>query len=130
MSVLLVEDNCDDEFLATRTLRKLGYSIVDVARDGREAVNMLIGDESTGESACIDPPELIFLDLRLPKLDGLEVLRKIRTCDQTRNVPVYVLTSSEDPHDKEVCADLGVRAFIPKPLTVDSFKRYSTISPR
>ena len=121
-TVLLVEDNSDDEFLALRTLRKMGMSDVKVARDGREAISMLLGDESSGSPPQIEPPSYLFLDLRLPKLDGLEVLRKIRACERTRNVPVYVLTSSEDPHDKEVCRNLGVLAFLPKPLSVDSFK--------
>jgi len=121
--VLLVEDNCDDEFLALRTLRKLGIEKVDVARDGREAINMLLGDESAGSAPKIATPSFILLDLRLPKLDGLEVLRKLRSREHTKEVPVYVLTSSEDPHDKEVCKDLGVIAFIPKPLTVDYFKK-------
>ncbi|MBT0665085.1 response regulator [Geobacter pelophilus] len=120
--VLLVEDNSDDEFLALRTLKKMGFSNVLVARDGREAISMLMGEEPAGSSAQIEPPEFLLLDLRLPKLDGLEVLRKLRSNGSTKDVPVYVLTSSEDPHDKEVCKQLGVVAFLPKPLTVDSFK--------
>nr|WP_246559396.1 response regulator [Geoanaerobacter pelophilus] len=119
---MLVEDNSDDEFLALRTLKKMGFSNVLVARDGREAISMLMGEEPAGSSAQIEPPEFLLLDLRLPKLDGLEVLRKLRSNGSTKDVPVYVLTSSEDPHDKEVCKQLGVVAFLPKPLTVDSFK--------
>jgi CheY-like chemotaxis protein len=124
--VLLVEDNCDDEFLALRTLRKLGFEKIEVARDGREAVTILLGDETEGIVPKIATPSYIILDLRLPKLDGLEVLRKIRASDRTRDVPVYVLSSSEDPHDKEICSKLGVLAFIPKPLTVDIFKTVIT----
>jgi CheY-like chemotaxis protein len=120
-AVFLVEDNSDDEFLALRTLSKMGFSDVIVARDGREAISMIIGD-GADLPPQIEPPVFILLDLRLPKLDGLEVLRKLRSCTQTKDVPVYVLTSSEDPHDKEVCKQLGVVAFLPKPLTVDSFK--------
>ena len=121
ITVLLVEDNSDDEFLALRTLKKLGLQDVKVARDGREAVSVLLGDEATGAPPQLETPSCIFLDLRLPKLDGLEVLRKIRSSERTRNIPVYVLTSSEDPHDKEVCRDLGVSVFLAKPLTVESF---------
>ncbi|GAM08473.1 response regulator MprA [Geobacter sp. OR-1] len=122
VKVLLIEDNSDDEFLALRTLKKMGFFDVKVARDGREAINMLLGDESAGLPPQIDPPSFMLLDLRLPKLDGLEVLRKLRSSGRTSGVPVYVLTSSEDPHDKEVCKNLGVIAFLPKPLTVDVFQ--------
>lgn len=129
ISVLLVEDNGDDEFLALRALRKLGYKNVAVARDGKEAITMLIGDESAGKPAQMDPPPaIILLDLRLPKLDGLEVLRELRRCERTRDSQVYVLTSSEDPYDREICTNLGALAFIPKPLTVDSFISASSIS--
>lgn len=120
-TVFLVEDNCDDEFLALRTLRKMGYKDVTVARDGREAIALLLGDESVGRPVAMEPPSLMLLDLRLPKMDGLEVLRKVRSSERTKDVPVYILTSSEDPHDKEVCQDLGVLGFLPKPLTVESF---------
>jgi CheY-like chemotaxis protein len=105
----------------------MGICDVKVARDGREAVNMLLGDESQGLPPQIELPSILLLDLRLPKLDGLEVLKKIRDSELTRNLPVYVLTSSEDPHDKEVCGNLGVIAFITKPLSVDSFQ---TVLPR
>jgi CheY-like chemotaxis protein len=121
-TVFLVEDNSDDEFLALRTLRKMGYSDVTIARDGREAISLLLGDEGEGRAPGMELPSLMLLDLRLPKLDGLEVLRKVRSSERTKSVPVYILTSSEDPHDKEVCQDLGVLGFLPKPLTVESFK--------
>ena len=127
--VLLVEDNSDDEFLALRAMRKMGITDVKVARDGREAINMLLGDDSAGSpQPQIVPPAFLLLDLRLPKLDGLEVLRKLRSCGRTKDVPVYVLTSSEDPHDKEVCKGLGVIAFLPKPLSVESFRNVLSLS--
>lgn len=121
-TVFLVEDNSDDEFLALRTLKKMGYLDVTVARDGREAISLLLGGEGEGNGPKIEPPSLMLLDLRLPKLDGLEVLKKLRSCDRTKDVPVYILTSSEDPHDKDVCQLFGVRGFLAKPLTVESFK--------
>ncbi len=120
--ILLVEDNSDDEFLAIRTLHKLGFTDVTVVRDGREAVTMLLGDETAGMPPRMPVARFILLDLRLPKLDGLEVLRKLRENARTSNLPVFILTSSEDPHDKEFCRDLSALAFIPKPLTVDSFR--------
>lgn len=121
-TVFMVEDNCDDEFLALRTLKKAGFTNVAVARDGHEAVLMLLGDESAQLPPQIDPPAFILLDLRLPKLDGLEVLRKVRSSERTKNIPIYVLSSSEDPRDKDVCSRLGVLAFLTKPLTYESFK--------
>jgi len=120
-SILLVEDNSDDEFLALRTLHKMGFNEVRVARDGREAINLLLGDEVTGAPPRLGNPCFVLLDLRLPKLDGLEVLRKLRGDERTRTLPIYILTSSEDPHDKEVCRELGALGFLPKPLTVEAF---------
>ena len=120
--ILLVEDNSDDEFLALRALRKMGFKDVLVARDGRDAISRLHGVDTANGSAPADLPQFVLLDLRLPKLDGLEVLRKLRGDERTRDLPVYILTSSEDPHDKEVCQELGVRAFLPKPLTMESFR--------
>ncbi|MBI5657545.1 MAG: response regulator [Geobacter sp.] len=119
--ILLVEDNSDDEFLALRTLHKMGFKDVRVARDGREAINLLLGDEGGGSLPQLENPRFVLLDLRLPKLDGLEVLRKLRGDTRTRTLPIYILTSSEDPHDKEVCRELGALGFLPKPLTVESF---------
>ncbi|MSM39297.1 MAG: response regulator [Geobacter sp.] len=119
--ILLVEDNSDDEFLALRTLHKMGFNDVRVARDGREAITLLLGDEGSGALPRLENPRFVLLDLRLPKLDGLEVLRKLRSDGRTRTLPVYILTSSEDPHDKEVCRELGALGFLPKPLTVESF---------
>jgi len=127
-SILLVEDNSDDEFLALRTLHKMGFNEVRVARDGREAINLLLGDEVTGAPPRVENPRFVLLDLRLPKLDGLEVLRKLRGDERTRTLPIYILTSSEDPHDKEVCRELGTLGFLPKPLTVESFSAVLDVS--
>lgn len=114
-SVLLIEDNKDDEWLTLRVLKKAGQENVMVARDGRRALSMLLGNQETGEVASCTP-DLIILDLRLPKIDGLDVLRKIRADDLTKETKVVVLTSSEDPHDMDVCQQLGVLAFLSKPL--------------
>jgi CheY-like chemotaxis protein len=115
ISVLLIEDNKDDEWLTLRVLKKTGLENVIVARDGRRALSMLLGNQETEEVASCTP-DLIILDLRLPKIDGLDVLRKIRANDLTRETKVVVLTSSEDPHDMDVCQQLGVLAFLSKPL--------------
>ena len=119
VSVLLVEDNCDDEWFAKWMLKKIGLTNITTARDGYEALLLLHGDKlrSIRESCS---PEIILLDLRLPKIDGLEVLRRIRDDERTKNITVLILTSSEDPHDNEVCTRLGVTAFFPKPLTEEA----------
>jgi two-component system response regulator len=115
ISVLLIEDNCDDEWFAKWTLKKIGLANVTTARDGYEALLMLHGDDLRSiRKSC--SPAIILLDLRLPKIDGLEVLRRIRDDERTKTVTVLILTSSEDPHDKEVCKKLGVTAILPKPL--------------
>lgn len=117
--VLLVEDNPDDEFLAVWTLKKEGDVSLKVARDGREALDLL---RSSGEPL----PDLVILDLRLPKIDGIEVLRRIREEETTRRLPVLVLTSSEDRGDKEICRDYGILAFLSKPLRRDDLRRAIT----
>ena len=115
ISVLLIEDNRDDEWLTLRTLRKLGVDDVKVARDGLSALSMLLGSRQNDAPERY-LPDLILLDLRLPKIDGLDVLRKICTEGAMDGARVLVLTSSEDPHDIEVCKKLGVMAFSSKPL--------------
>lgn len=108
-SVLLVEDNIDDEFLARRVLRKAGITVIRVARDGQEALNMLL---TSGEPL----PEMLILDLRLPKIDGLKVFSELRRKERTMSLPVLILTSSDDPEDREACLRLGALAFLIKPL--------------
>lgn len=116
LTVMLVEDSNDDEVLAIWVLHKTGVENIVVARDGCEALTLLHGNTESGLEPGISP-DIIFLDLRLPKIDGLDVLRKIRSDDRTKNLLVYVLTSSDDPHDREVCSGLGVSGYISKPLT-------------
>jgi len=115
-SVMLVDDNIDDQFLAKRTLRKAGINAVRVANDGQEALDMLLFSD--------DLPELLILDLRLPKVHGLKVLAEIRRHNRTMALPVLVLTSSEDPKDREACLKLGALAFLNKPLEITSFLQY------
>ena len=122
-SVLLVEDNKDDEFLALRMLRKAGITAIRFARDGQEALDMLLASDQLLS-------EVVLLDLRLPLVDGLEVLAAIRRHKETKTLPVLVLTSSEDPLDKEVCSRLGVTAFLGKPLELSELRRaLTTLSP-
>ncbi|MBU5612843.1 response regulator [Geomonas azotofigens] len=111
LSLLLVEDNPDDEWLALRTLRKLGLEQVTVVRDGFAAVSVLIRQVPALR------PDLVLLDMKLPLMDGIEVLHKVREQAATSSLNVVLLTSSEDPHALETCRNLGVLACLQKPLT-------------
>lgn len=118
-SVMLAEDNVDDAFLTRRTLRKASIDEVRVATNGQEMLDMLlISDESL--------PELLILDLRLPKVSGLKALTELRRNNRTSTLPVLILTSSEDPKDRETCLNLGVIAYLNKPLELHSFQELFT----
>jgi two-component system, response regulator len=121
-TILLVEDNEDDEELTTRALRqaKVANDIV-VARDGREALDVLFCE---GPHARRDPtqmPALILLDLKLPKLSGLEVLQKIRADERTRLIPTVVLTSSSEDEDMLRSYQHGANSYVRKPVEFKSF---------
>jgi DNA-binding response OmpR family regulator len=113
--ILLVEDDPDHEALTIRALKKSNMANeVIVARDGEEAVNMLCGPDPI-------KPQVILLDLKLPKLDGLEVLKRIRECGNTRTLPVVVLTSSDEERDVVRSYQLGVNSYIRKPVNFNDF---------
>ncbi len=120
--ILLVEDNADDETLTLRSLSKSKVvNEVVVARDGVEALEYLFGK---GHDDAAPPgvlPEVILLDLKLPKVDGLEVLRRIRAHDRTRLVPVVVLTSSDEEPDLVESYRLGANSYVRKPVDFISF---------
>jgi CheY-like chemotaxis protein len=120
--ILLVEDDPNDVDLTLRVLRRtpLGKDIV-VARDGVEALDYLLG---TGSFSGRDPselPQVILLDLHLPMLSGLEVLKRIRSHEQTRRVPVVILTSSNADQDKLAGYDLGANGYVRKPIDFAQF---------
>jgi two-component system response regulator len=118
-TILLVEDNADDEVLALRalTLNKIANH-VDVARDGVEALEYLFGAEG---KAPIPLPQVVLLDLKLPRVDGLEVLRRIRADERTRLLPVVVLTSSSEEQDLVESYSLGANSYIVKPVDFNQF---------
>jgi two-component system response regulator len=122
-TLLLVEDDADDELLTRRTLKKNNIlNEVVVARDGAEALDYLF---ATGRHEGRDPdsmPHLVLLDLGLPKLDGLEVLRRIRSDERTRILPVVILTSSQDQEDVVNGYGLGANSFVRKPVDVGEFR--------
>jgi two-component system response regulator len=115
--ILLVEDNPDDELLTLRALKKNNIvNEVIVARDGQEALDILFGADADRRL-----PEIILLDLKLPKVDGVEVLRHIRADERTRRIPTIILTTSSETMDIESCYDLGCNSYIRKPVGSDEF---------
>ncbi len=116
--ILLVEDNPDDELLTVRALMKNHLTnSIDVARDGQEALDYLFKDRSTRA----EMPALIILDIKLPKIDGLEVLRRVRAHDNTRYIPVVIMTSSDQEEDILTSYGLGANSFIRKPIDFTKF---------
>lgn len=122
IEILLVEDNARDAEVTIRTLRKrnIANQIIHV-RDGQEALDWIFG---AGVYLGRDPsnhPKLVMLDLKLPKVDGLEVLRAIRTDERTRLMPVVMMTSSREQQDVIESYQLGVNSYVVKPVDFDSF---------
>ena len=120
--ILLVEDNPDDELLAIRALEKNNImNEVVVARDGAEALDNLFGAGAyTGRDMSV-MPQIILLDLKLPKIDGLEVLRRLRNNERTKLLPVVVLTSSKEERDLTESYSLGANSYIRKPVNFAQF---------
>ncbi len=120
--ILLVEDNQDDEILTLRAFKKNKIlNQVVVARDGAEALDFLFGRGAfAGRDPC-DQPTVILLDLKLPKVDGLEVLRALRADERTRLLPVVILTSSREEQDLLSSYSLGANSYIRKPVDFDQF---------
>jgi two-component system response regulator len=118
--ILLVEDNADDELLTMRALDKnhIANPVV-VARDGAEAVAYLLGTSAAPATGPL--PALMLLDLKLPKIDGLEVLQIIRAAARTRRLPVVVLTSSKQESDLVEAYDRGANSYVRKPVDFSEF---------
>jgi len=119
VDILLVEDNPNDAELTQRALRKNDLDAqLDIARDGAEALEYLLSSRPK--------PKVIFLDLKLPKIDGIEVLRRLRADPRTKSIPVVVLTSSQEERDIEESYRLGVNSYVVKPVEFDQF--FKTVS--
>ncbi|HVL38147.1 MAG TPA: response regulator [Fimbriimonadaceae bacterium] len=116
--ILLVEDNPDDERLTLRAMRQSEIpNIIVVARDGAEALEYLLGESRQGARL----PMLVLLDLKLPKIGGLEVLQRLREDERTKSLPVVVLTSSDEERDIMQSYNLGANSYIRKPVDFDEF---------
>ena len=120
--ILLVEDNADDEALTLRSLKKsnIGNDVV-VARDGAEALDYLFGTGSYSGRDMRIMPTVTLLDLNLPKIDGLEVLRRVRSDERTKLIPVIILTSSKEEQDLIDSYQLGANSYIRKPVDFVQF---------
>ena len=121
-TILLVEDNPDDEALTIRALKKNNIlNEVVVARDGVEALDFLFGEGAHSGRDTSDQPQVILLDLKLPKLDGLEVLKRIRADRRSSLLPVVILTTSNEERDVIDSYELGANSYIRKPVDFEQF---------
>lgn len=124
VEILLVEDNPTDAELATLALqeRNLANKLVWV-KDGAEALDFIFATGAYGDRHIENPPKVVLLDLRLPKVDGLEVLRRLKADERTKSIPVVVVTSSKEDRDVLATYDLGVNSYISKPVDFDEFTK-------
>jgi two-component system response regulator len=122
VEILIVEDNARDLELTMRALRKhnLGNRIASV-RDGEEALEFLFARGAYASRRIGDGPHVIFLDMKLPKVDGIEVLRQIKADDRTKTIPVVMVTSSAQERDVVESYRLGVNSYVVKPIDFDDF---------
>ena len=125
--VLLVEDNPNDVEFTLRAFKKNNLeNKVHIVKDGEEALEFIF---ATGRYASRDvnfPPKVVLLDLKLPKVSGIEVLRKIKGDERTRTIPVVVVTSSQEAQDIDECYKLGVNSYIQKPIEFENFVKAVT----
>jgi CheY-like chemotaxis protein len=121
ISILLVEDNEDDRFLTTRMLRKLPFELnIEVAKNGDDALKRIFAAEAGEEKL----PSLILLDLQLPKMGGINFLTRIRERYSSNNLPVIILSSSDNPGDIALCRELGINDYLEKPLDLAALQKH------
>jgi len=123
LDILLVEDNQDDVDLALHALRreKLANHIF-VVHDGEEALDFLFCRGAFSERSFDHPPKLVLLDLKLPKVDGMEVLKQVKSDPRTKTIPVVIMTSSKEERDLVAGYNLGANSYIQKPVDFDQFR--------
>jgi two-component system, response regulator len=123
LDILLVEDNQDDMDLALHALRrgKLANRIF-VVRDGEEALDFLLCRGAFAQRSFDHPPKFVLLDLKLPKVDGMEVLKQVKSDPRTKTIPVVVMTSSKEERDLVASYNLGANSYIQKPVDFENFR--------
>ena len=122
VDILLVEDNPEDLELTERALRRANLTnSIHIVRDGAEALDFLFSEGEYAARKMGESPKIILLDLKLPKIDGLQVLKRIKTDPRTRSIPVVMLTSSKEQNDVVESYDLGVNSYIVKPVNFERF---------
>jgi len=123
IEIVLVEDNPNDAELITRVLRKhnMANKLV-VLKDGVEALEFFLGQGAFANRA-VSPPKVILLDLKLPKVNGIEVLRRMKSDERTRHIPVVILTSSTEQRDLDEAYALGANSFVTKPIKFNEFAK-------
>ena len=123
IEILLVEDNVDDLELTLHALRKENLANhIHVARDGEEALEFLFCNGTHSDRSFDRPPKLVLLDLKLPKVDGMEVLKRMKSDARTRTIPVVILTSSKEERDLVQGYGLGANSYIQKPVDFQQFR--------
>jgi two-component system, response regulator len=121
-TILLVEDNECDVFLTRRALAKLNIPLqLIVARDGVEAHDYLFGDQSASQNARPEVPDIVLLDLKLPRIDGLQILKQIRSDGTRQHLRVAIVTSSSEPEDIDATKQLGATAYCVKPVDANKY---------
>ena len=122
IEILLVEDNQDDLDMALRALRKANLTNrIQAVRDGAEALEFIFCEGAFAERRFENPPKVILLDLKLPKIDGMDVLKRIKNDPRTKMIPVVILTSSKEQRDVIESYNLGVNSYIVKPVNFEQF---------
>jgi two-component system response regulator len=122
VEILLVEDNQDDLDMTLRSLRKANLTNkIQTARDGAEALEFIFCQGAFAGRKFENPPKVILLDLKLPKIDGMEVLKRIKGDPRTKMIPVVVLTSSKEQKDVIESYNLGVNSYLVKPVNFEGF---------
>jgi two-component system, response regulator len=124
VDILLVDDSQEDVDLALHALRgeRLANNIF-IAHDGEEALDFLFCRGPHSDRSFDRPPKIILLDLKLPKVDGMQVLKEIKTEERTKTIPVVMMTSSKEERDRVMSYDLGVNSYLQKPVDFDEFRK-------
>jgi two-component system, response regulator len=124
VEILLVDDNYDDRELALMALRKHKLANkIEVAHDGEEALDFLFCRGAFEGRDCTNPPKVVLLDIKMPKVDGLEVLRQLKADARTRSIPIVVMTSSAEQKDMVESYQLGVNSYVQKPVNFEKFQQ-------